>query len=257
MRMSLLISNKWKFDLNCYMMFPLSLFEDPTISRILAHYVPDRYLHEREQQTASMLVEKQGGFRAMTETWGGGCERTNQAERTWRGWRESSVTVWWRHPVVGSLPVGRETPRPPFEICENLFLVVYFDTRALVWSFCEREGNRAEFAQANKQRLRERFFQLTGSRLRRLVFCDGYLLGPRFPVPVYNIKWVHNRIDFAVSILFTVWNFGVCGSRNLVLIGTEYIVSRCLATPSIFFYRFKEILFWNLLNRRAEWIQLL
>lgn len=38
----------------------------------------------------------------------------------WRGWRESSATVWWRHPVVGSLPVGRETPRPLFQICEKI-----------------------------------------------------------------------------------------------------------------------------------------
>lgn len=65
-------------------MFPLFVvkkFEDPTISRILAHYVPDRYLHERDSRRQVCWLEKQGGFRAMTETWGGGCERTNQAER--------------------------------------------------------------------------------------------------------------------------------------------------------------------------------
>lgn len=92
MRMSLLISNKWKFNLNCYMMFPLSLFEDPTISRILAHYVPDRYLHEREQQTASMLVREARGFPSDDRDLGWGLRKDQSS------WENLTRVAW----VIGN-----------------------------------------------------------------------------------------------------------------------------------------------------------
>lgn len=128
--------------------------EDRTTSRILARYVPDRYLRKRERQTASMLAGgDEGVFRAMTETEGWGLRKDQSSLEPDEGGvshrQRSGGDIRWSA-VCQS--VAKRHARC-FKSARKFLscLCVLWYTVPSYGSSCEREGNRPESAHPNEQ----------------------------------------------------------------------------------------------------------